>query len=68
MHSLREQHACRLLKSTTHVHGLIDMQVHNYSLECSGYSICESDTCMCNVAFQQYCMYIGTHVIHYECN
>ena len=34
------------LESTTHVHGLIDMQVHNYLLKCGGCYARESGTHM----------------------
>ena len=39
-----------LTESTTHVHGLIDEQVHNYSPECSGCYNCDSGT----RAYEQY--------------
>ena len=37
--------------NTTDVHGLIDIQVCNYSLECSDCYTYKSGTCMCNVIY-----------------
>ena len=50
----RVSYTSRVLQNTTRVHGLIDMQVYNYSLKCGGCYTHESGTRMCKISCELY--------------
>ena len=60
----RVLHMSRVLESTTPMHGLIDMQVHNYSLKCGGCYTHESGTICITLHFSSTVYYTLSHKLN----